>query len=192
MDQYTLLPLICRKSFVENMAMADPLTIVVYPDPRLRKPSVPVTEFGPELLELTQKMFEVMRAEKGVGLAAPQIGRNIRLFILNATGKPEDDKVYINPLLTEAEGEDEAEEGCLSIPELRVKIFRSRKLRLQAQSLTGEAIDETSDGYVARIWQHETDHLNGILITDRMGAVAKIAHRGLLKDLEEKFKRRKL
>jgi peptide deformylase len=171
--------------------MSEPLKIVIYPDPRLKKPSVPITEFTPALAELAAKMLEMMRQEKGVGLAAPQVGKNIRLFVMNATGKPEDDRVYINPLLTEAEGNEEAEEGCLSIPELRVNIWRAKKLRIQAQDLTGQPVDHLEEGFVARVWQHEADHLNGILITDRMGAVAKIAHRGLLRDLEAKFKRKK-
>ena len=134
-------------------------------------------------------MFQLMRLDKGVGLAAPQVGHNIRLFVMNATGKPEDDRVYINPVLTEAEGDEEAEEGCLSIPELRVKIWRAKRLRIEAQDLNGQPVVQTDYGFVARVWQHETDHLNGVLIIDRMGAVAKITHRGLLKDLEAKFKK---
>lgn len=169
--------------------MLDPLKIVLYPDPRLKKPSVPVTEFNSELAELTAQMFTLMRASAGVGLAAPQIGRNIRLFVMNATGQPADDRIYVNPRLTDAEGDEEGEEGCLSIPDLRVKVFRSAKLRMSAQDITGQPIDETAEGFVARIWQHETDHLNGILITDRMGPSAKIAHKAFLKELEEKFKK---
>jgi peptide deformylase len=172
--------------------MADPLKIIHYPDPRLKKPSARVSDFGPALQELTTDMFKLMREHAGVGLAAPQVGKNIRIFVMNATGQPGDDRIYVNPLLTEAEGDEEAEEGCLSIPELRVNIFRSKRLRMQAQDLAGLPIDQTEEGFVARIWQHETDHLNGVLISDRMGSVAKIAHRGLLRDLEEKFKRKKI
>lgn len=170
--------------------MAEPVSIISYPDPRLKKVSAPITAFDAALRELAQQMFALMREEKGVGLAAPQVARNIRMFVMNATGNPEDDRVYINPELSEAEGEEEGEEGCLSIPELRVKIFRSRKLRIQAKDLEGKTIDESADGYIARIWQHETDHLNGILLTDRMGPVAKIANRSLLKELEEQYKKK--
>lgn len=169
--------------------MAEPVSIISYPDPRLKKVSAPITAFDSSLKELAQQMFALMRQEKGVGLAAPQVARNIRMFVMNATGNPEDDRVYVNPELSEAEGEEEGEEGCLSIPELRVKIFRSRKLRIQARDLEGNPIDESAEGYVARVWQHETDHLNGILLTDRMGPVAKIANRGLLKELEERYKK---
>jgi len=170
--------------------MAEELKIVLYPDPRLKKVSTPISAFDATLHELAIEMFKLMRQEKGVGLAAPQVGRNIRMFVMNATGEPQDDRVYVNPILTEAAGEEEAEEGCLSIPELRVNVFRSRSLRMQAQDLEGNPIDQTADGYVARIWQHETDHLNGILLTDRMGPVAKIRNRGLLKELEERFRKK--
>src|SRR4051812_38944028 len=120
--------------------MLDDITIIHYPDPRLKKVSAPVTVFNEELRDLAAKMFELMRASKGVGLAAPQVGRNIRMFVMNATGKPEDDKVYVNPVLTEGEGDEEGEEGCLSIPDLRINVVRSRSLRIQARDLTGHPI----------------------------------------------------
>ncbi|HET6247044.1 MAG TPA: peptide deformylase [Tepidisphaeraceae bacterium] len=171
--------------------MPEALKIVLYPDPRLKKQSTPITDFTPALSELAQQMFALMREAKGVGLAAPQVGQNIRMFVMNATGKPEDDRVYINPVLSDAEGDMDEEEGCLSIPELRVKVWRAKSVRIQATDLTGQLVDQTDDDFVARVWQHETDHLNGILLTDRMGAVAKIANRGLLRDLEAKFKKKK-
>lgn len=169
--------------------MAEALKIIVYPDPRLKKRSSDVADFTP-LKDITDQMFALMREHKGVGLAAPQVGLNIRLFVMNATGEPTDDRVYVNPILSEADGEEEGEEGCLSIPELRVDIFRAKKLHMEARDLQGNPISESAEGYVARIWQHETDHLNGTLISDRMGAVAKIKHRGLLKDLEAKYKKK--
>jgi peptide deformylase len=172
-------------------AMAEMFKIIQYPDPRLKKPSAPITEFTPALKELADQMFLLMREAKGVGLAAPQVGKNIRLFVANPTGKLEDDRVFINPLLTEAEGAEEDEEGCLSIPELRVKVLRAKRLRVSAHDLQGQPFELEGEGFQARVWQHESDHLNGILLTDRMGAVAKIANRGLLKELEAKFKKKK-
>src|SRR5690348_12502452 len=171
--------------------MPDDLKIIYYPDPRLKKISAPVAEFDQSLKDLASQMFALMREEKGVGLAAPQVARNIRLFVMNATGNPEDDRVYVNPQLADAEGDEEGEEGCLSIPELRVKVPRSKSLRMTAVDLQGNPIEEKADGFVARIWQHETDHLNGVLLTDRMGPVAKIANRALLKDLEDRYRRDK-
>ena len=169
--------------------MHEDLKIIFYPDPRLKKPGADVTVFDQNLRDLTVRMFHLMREAKGVGLAAPQVGQSIRLFVMNATGKPEDDVVYINPVLTEGEGEDEAEEGCLSLPNINVDVFRCKKMRIDAQDLNGERFTQTATGYLARIWQHEYDHLNGILLTDRMGPVAKLANRRTLKELEEKFKK---
>ena len=167
--------------------MYDDLTIIHYPDPRLRAPARAVATFDDALHKLADRMLELMREAKGVGLAAPQVGQGLRLFVMNATGEPGDDRVYVNPELTEAEGTEEGEEGCLSIPGVNVKILRDKKLRMRAQDLAGNPIDESATGFVARVWQHETDHLNGTLITDRMGAVAKMAYKKRLKELEEEF-----
>jgi peptide deformylase len=164
----------------DRFPMFDNLKIIHYPDPRLKQPSAPVAEFNENLRQLVARMFELMRQAKGVGLAAPQVAQNIRLFILNATGQPEDDRVYVNPFLSE-------EEGCLSIPGLSVNVSRSKHLRIQAHDLQGNPIDQKASGYLARIWQHEFDHLNGTLLTDRMGPVAKLANRRLLRELEEKY-----
>jgi peptide deformylase len=128
-----------------------------------------------------------MREARGVGLAAPQVGQNIRLFVMNPSGEETDDHVYVNPQLSDAEGEEEGEEGCLSLPQINAKVWRSKKLRMSAHDLDGKPIEETAEGYVARIWQHETDHLNGEMIIDRMGPVAKLASRRILKELQKKW-----
>ena len=168
--------------------MPDPVKILLYPDPRLKKVSAPVTAFDQGLRELVGEMFKLMREAKGVGLAAPQVGENHRVFVMNPTGEAGDDRVYVNPALTEAEGSEEAEEGCLSLPDIHVKVVRSKKIRMQAQDIEGHAIDQTAAGFISRVWQHEFDHLNGILITDRMGPVAKMANRKKLKDLEDRYR----
>jgi peptide deformylase len=167
--------------------MYEALKIILYPDPRLKRNSKPIEKFDEKLGALAQRMFELMRESRGVGLAAPQVGQNIRLFISNHTGKPEDDRVYVNPELFDADGEETSEEGCLSIPELRVQVARSRAVRIRAQDLTGKVFEITEVGYLPRIWQHELDHLNGILLTDRMGPTAKMENKKLLQDLEEKY-----
>lgn len=167
--------------------MFDDLKIIFYPDPRLRKMSKRVTEFGPELAELAGKMLELMRTGQGVGLAAPQVGKNIRMFVMNATGKPEDDRIIVNPVLTDADGEESGEEGCLSIPDVKTDILRGKTLKLTGQDVKGQPIEDVQSGYVARVWQHEMDHLNGTLIIDRMGALAKMSFRRKLKELEEKY-----
>ena len=167
--------------------MYDDLRIILYPDPRLKKQSARVDVFDDALKQMASRMFELMREARGVGLAAPQVGHNIRLFVMNHTGKPEDDRIYVNPVLSDATGEEEAEEGCLSLPGINIQVNRSFSLRMQAQAIDGSPIDEVGDDYVARVWQHETDHLNGVLLLDRMGPMAKIAHRKTIKELESKW-----
>ena len=165
----------------------DKLTVISYPDPRLRKMSKPVTEFNADLAALAARMLELMREFKGVGLAAPQVGKNIRMFVMNHSGEPGDDRVIVNPVLADPDGDETAEEDCLSIPEIKADILRSKALKLTAQDVTGKPIEQVETGYIARIWQHETDHLNGTLIIDRMGAVAKMTHRKKLRELEETY-----
>jgi len=106
--------------------MYEELKIILWPDPRLKKQSQPVVEFDGKLAALAERMFELMRAAKGVGLAAPQVGQNVRIFIMNPTGDPKDDQVYVNPELTEAGGSEEAEEGCLSLPGINVNIVHGQ------------------------------------------------------------------
>src|ERR1700733_13807886 len=101
--------------------MFEDLQIIIWPDPRLKKISPPITDFAPALAELSQRMFDLMRQHKGVGLAAPQVGQNIRLFVMNATGKPEDDRIYINPILSDPDSEEVSEEGCLSLPNVNTQ-----------------------------------------------------------------------
>jgi peptide deformylase len=165
----------------------EPLKIILYPDPRLRKVSAPVSAFDESLKSLVTTLFELMRSDRGVGLAAPQVGVNLRVFVINPTGKPGDDRAYVNPQLSEASGEDEAEEGCLSLPRITVNVLRSRKLRMKAQDVDGKSFEEVADGYVARIWQHENDHLDGILLLDKMTEMDKLAARKTLRELEEEY-----
>jgi peptide deformylase len=167
--------------------MYEDLKIILWPDPRLMKVSKPVVVFDEKLKTLIARMFHLMREAKGVGLAAPQVGQNIRLFITNHNGEPASDRVYVNPVLSDAEGEEESEEGCLSLPKINVNVFRSRTLRIKAIDLEGKPFELTETGYLARVWQHETDHLNGILLIDRMGPVARMAHRKVMKELQENY-----
>jgi len=170
-------------------SMSEPLKIIFWPDPRLRQISRPVKVFDQQLRDLSARMFELMRENKGVGLAAPQIGHNIRLFVMNATGEPGADKVYVNPTLLDPDGEEEAEEGCLSLPDIRIDVLRNRTMRIAAFDLEGKPFEQTETGFPARVWQHEFDHLNGVMLVDRMGPVAKMACRRILKELEEKYEK---
>jgi peptide deformylase len=139
------------------------------------------------LRDLALGMLELMRQAKGVGLAAPQVGKNIRLFVMNTNGEEGNDRIYVNPVLSDPEGEEAAEEGCLSLPNINAQINRNKTLRMQAQDLEGKPFEQLETGFVARVWQHEFDHLNGVLITDRMGMVDKLKYRKQLKELKEKY-----
>lgn len=171
------------------MSLPHPATLRVlhYPDPRLRKKGAPVESFDGALAALAARMLELMREHAGVGLAAPQVGVALRLFVMNPTGKLEDDRVLVNPEIVASEGHGEAEEGCLSIPEVRVQVRRSLRCRLRAQDLKGDVQEFAAEELVARICQHEIDHLNGVLIIDRMGPGDQIATRKRLRELESGF-----
>ena len=167
--------------------MFEALKIILYPDPRLKKVSAPVTEFDERLRRLAARMLELMREAKGVGLAAPQVGENVRLFVVNATQEPGDDRIYVNPELGEMEGAEELEEGCLSLPGIHVNVNRATQARMRAVDLDGKPIEEVATGFMARVWQHEFDHLNGTMLTDRMGPVARMTHRKVLNELKEQY-----
>lgn len=166
----------------------DNLGIVLYPDPRLKRACAPVTQFDENLRKLAERMFIVMREQRGIGLAAPQVGVLVRMFVMNTTGDPDDDVAYVNPEILDGENPRESEEGCLSIPDIRVQIRRPTRCRLRARTLTGRPIELEGDDLVARCWQHETDHLNGMLIIDRMGPADRIATRQRLRELEAAYK----
>lgn len=165
------------------------LTIVRYPDPRLRTPCETVTRFDEHLAALARRMFEIMYQTKGVGLAAPQVGLALRLFVVNPEGQPapEHESVYANGRIISRDGSATNEEGCLSVPGLSVKIKRAAKVVLEAADLTGQVQQFPAEGLLARIYQHELDHVDNTIIADRMSAVAKLSNRHLLKELEETY-----
>lgn len=161
-----------------------PTRIVRYPDPVLRQKTLPIETFDESLAALAQRMFELMRAVQGLGLAGPQVGIARQIFVCNPTGQPQDDRVYINPQLSDLTGIDEVEEGCLSLPEIRVTVHRAKRCKIQARDLQGQPIDEIGEELVARVWQHEIDHLEGRLIIDRMNTTDRIANKKNLAQLE--------
>jgi peptide deformylase len=167
------------------------LAIIHYPDPRLRKVCEPVTEFNSELDALVRRMFEIMRSGKGVGLAASQLGVTQRLFIMNPSGEPDDLMVFVNPEIRDMHGSKEHEEGCLSLPEIYGQIRRATQCTIRAQDLTGKPFELEGSNLMCRVWQHETDHLNGTLIIDRMGPGDKIKVKKKLKELEATYRERR-
>jgi len=178
-----------RMNSEEKIRQADlrSLRIIHYPDPRLAEAATPISQFNEELSRLAERMFEVMLSGGGVGLAAPQVGLTVRLFVASPTADPEDRRVYVNSRIISAEGWQEDEEGCLSAPGVIGKVKRRQVVVLEAQDLTGEHFQEAGEGLLARIFQHESDHLDGRLILDRMGSVARLTNRRQIRDLEEQF-----
>ena len=163
------------------------LSIIDYPDPRLRVRCQPVAEFNDELAALARRMFELMRAEKGVGIAAAQVGVSLRMLVMNAPGEEQDDLVFVNPVILEREGHAEVEEGCLSLPGINVLVRRAKRCRIEARDLNGDPISIEGEDLICRCWHHEMDHLDGFLIIDRMGPSDRIATRRTLKNLEQDY-----
>jgi peptide deformylase len=149
--------------------------IVKYPDPVLERAGEPVTEFNDQLQTLVDDMFESMYAAKGIGLAAPQIGISKRLTVIDLSFKerPEDRIVLVNPEVISREGKQYEEEGCLSLPEIREKVSRSAKVRVRAQNVKGEKFELEGEELLARAFQHEIDHLDGILFIRRLSALKR-------------------
>ncbi|HMD55660.1 MAG TPA: peptide deformylase [Phycisphaerae bacterium] len=171
----------------KRISRSDPsgLQIAIWPAPVLKRPADPVEHVDDWLIQVIQKMKELMEQNHGVGLAAPQVGLPLRLFVASETGKAADARVFINPVLTAQSGQEEAEEGCLSLPEIRGRISRFTQLRLSALDEQGRPIMADLAGFPARIVQHENDHLDGVLIIDRMSPMARMANRKKLKELQE-------
>lgn len=166
-----------------------PETIVLYPDPILRARCAPFDTLDESIEALAQRMLRIMKEGAGVGLAGPQVGLDRRIFVCNATGKPDDDMVFVNPELSDLIGSAEAEEGCLSLPDVRCLMRRAKKCRIRALDAQGEPVDMVGEDLVARIWQHETDHLDGRLIIDRMDATDRIANKKPIAQLEADYKK---
>lgn len=160
------------------------LQLALYPNAILKKPARDVAHFDDWLQAVVERMIQIMVENKGVGLAAPQVGLSLRLFIASPEGKPEETRVYINPVLSDEHGSEEAEEGCLSLPDIRTKVVRFTKIRIEALDARGKPFAENPENFPARILQHENDHLEGILLLDRMSPIAKLANRKKIKELE--------
>jgi peptide deformylase len=146
-----------------------------YPDPVLRKRALPVKTVDDELRKLVDDMIETMYAEPGVGLAAPQIGVSLRLLVTDITvgEKPDSLIVLVNPKIVSSSGRVIEEEGCLSIPNIRAEIPRAESVEIRGWDLDQQEVILKERGYLARAFQHEMDHLDGILIWDRMSKIQR-------------------
>jgi len=148
--------------------------IRAYGDPILRVKCEEITDFGEDFQKLVADMYETMDASDGVGLAAPQIGKPLRLFMIDSTLFDKESKdgvrmAFVNPTIVDETGEEWAfEEGCLSIPDVREDVTRHAELKIKYQTITGEEKEDTFDGMSARVIQHEYDHIEGVLFTDHI------------------------
>ena len=162
------------------------LEVVHYGDPILRKKCNSVKDFS-KLESLLNDMFDTMYEENGIGLAANQVGFDMNLFIIDISGIEEDEKtrVFINGEIINSEGESWFEEGCLSIPDIRLNVKRPDIIKFKYQDEKGQEHEADFDGLLARAIQHEVDHLNGVFIVDRVSKSEKMSVAKELKDIEK-------
>ena len=170
-----------------------PLKIIPYPHPTLRHVSKAIRRVDAELKKMVREMFDLMYEAKGVGLAANQVDLPLRLFIANLeaeAGKGEE-LVFINPVISRPKGSEEAEEGCLSLPGLYGDVVRPKTVRINAYNLSGEELVADVSGMLARVVQHELDHLDGVLFVDRMSSTKKADVLDTLHEFELDFDSRR-
>jgi peptide deformylase len=169
--------------FIDNYFLSDRilaamplLKILSYPDPRLRKKSAPVERIDKEIERLLDDMVETMYKAPGVGLAAPQVGVNLRVIVVDVSVRQEDTPgliQLINPEIISSEGRQVEEEGCLSVPGFSSEVRRKATVRVQGLDRTGKLIEIEGSGLLARAFQHEIDHIDGILYIDRLSRLKR-------------------
>jgi peptide deformylase len=148
------------------------LKVRKYGDPILRRRAAPVREITPEIRRTVEDMIETMYDEIGLGLAAPQVGVSLRLMVVSHD-KTGEARVLVNPVIAEQGGEVTSEEGCLSLPGIFAPVTRAEWVRLEAQDLEGCPVSIRGRGLTARVFQHETDHLDGVLFIDRLDTMTR-------------------
>jgi len=175
-----------RPRFAETkMIDIEKCRITRYPAKVLAKPARPIEKIDDNIRRLVEKMADIMLKNKGIGLAAPQAGVSLRLFIISLDGTRNKLKVYINPTVTPTGELGSVDEGCLSVPGIYTKIRRYKKCEVTATGLDGNEFTEEAEGLYARALQHEFDHIEGMTIVNRMAQTARIAHRKQLKALQD-------
>lgn len=170
-------------------AAIGPLQLVEFPHPALRRPARPLLRLDEAVREAVARMFEIMYESEGIGLAANQVALPYRLFVVNCSGRPGqgEEHVFINPVLSRPRGTAVQEEGCLSLPGVRMDVRRPERIVVEAWSLAGEPLKLDLDGLFARVVQHEFDHLEGRLFTDRLPEAAALEVRSQLEGLAQVF-----
>ena len=167
------------------------MKIINFPHPTLRHKSKPLQRVNAEIGKIVREMFELMYAAGGVGLAANQVDLPFRLFIANLASDPDEGQelVFINPVLSQPQGNEEKEEGCLSLPELYGPVKRPETIHMNAYTLNGDEIDTDLSGLAARVAQHETDHLDGVLFIDHLSDTNALAVKETLDSFGHEFRR---
>ena len=175
---------------------ADSLFLRLHPDPVLRQAALPVESIDQGVREIASRMIEVMREERGIGLAAPQVGLSRRIFVCDVPrdeGDPEDESrswtdgpvVFINPEISDpGRGVEPYEEGCLSLPDIRGDVLRPESVLVGATGLDGERFEWRCSGLLARCIQHENDHLDGVMIIDKFTPMSRLKNRSAIRALE--------
>lgn len=169
------------------------LEVVHHPHPALRWKSREVTRIDAELRGMIAEMFELMYANRGIGLAANQVALPYRLFVINPTGdsaEKNEEHVFINPQITRRNGSHEDEEGCLSLPEVYGPVSRAERIVVDAFDLSGQQFEMELNDLPARVVQHEYDHLDGIMFIDRVAPAVLPKLQPLIADLELQFRSR--
>ncbi|QDU39176.1 Peptide deformylase [Maioricimonas rarisocia] len=167
------------------------MQIVYHPHPALTWKSSDVTRIDPQLRAVVREMFGLMYEAKGIGLAANQVGLPFRFFIVNLTGDPEEtdeELVFINPVIRKRKGAEFGEEGCLSVPGIYAEVQRAEEVVIEAFDLEGQPIQATLDDLAARVVQHETDHLDGVMFTERLSESLRREVDGKLAEFEHRFR----
>ncbi|HMO91638.1 MAG TPA: peptide deformylase [Pirellulaceae bacterium] len=165
------------------------LSVITYPHPALRRRAKPLTKVDRTIRKLVDKMFQLMYEHRGVGLAANQVNLPFQLFVVNEEGSQDfgRQRVFINPVIESPKGRREVEEGCLSIPQVYANVVRPEEIRVMAFEIDGTEVDEVVSGSLARVIQHEYDHLQGVLFTDRISETAQLNLAGELESFEIEF-----
>lgn len=169
------------------------MQIIHYPHPTLRHISKPLKRVDAELQKMVREMFDLMYQAKGVGLAANQVDLPYRLFVANLASDPaarDEEHVFINPVIRGRKGMAEAEEGCLSLPSVYEMVRRPETVTINAYTLGGQEVDWELSGLFARVVQHETDHLDGVLFIDRLPATKQADMRGVLEEFAAVYENR--
>ena len=165
--------------------------LTLFPAPVLRQVAEPFETFDEELEDIVRAMFVLMYKSQGVGLAGPQVGLKKRVLVLNATGEKDDELVLVNPTILSRQGDATVfEEGCLSFPGIYAEVERPDGCTVAYQTPSGEKREESFTGFPSRIIQHEYDHLEGVLLSDRMSRADKLRHKNALEGLVDDYRRK--